>query len=148
LRGTFKLWDEENLLIEHITKDGKRLLFTERERRDIQYTGYSIFLVAIVIVQYADLVISKTRRLSIFQHGMRQNKFMLFSLLAETAFCIIFVYGLGNIHESIPMRPVPWYGWVVPIPFALAIFIYDEVRKFFVRKRGKIGDFVREVTYY
>ena len=41
LRGTFKLWDEENLLIEHITKDGKRLLFVIKIDSLLEKSNYN-----------------------------------------------------------------------------------------------------------
>ena len=39
-------------------------------RKDLEYTCQTAFFVSIVLVQWADLIISKTRRNSIFHQGM------------------------------------------------------------------------------
>lgn len=41
------------------------------QRKIIEYTCHTAFFTSIVVVQWADLLICKTRRLSIFQQGMR-----------------------------------------------------------------------------
>jgi len=40
------------------------------QRKIVEYTTNTAFFVSIVIVQWADLLISKTRKLSIFGQGM------------------------------------------------------------------------------
>ena len=46
------------------------------QRKIVEFTCHTMFFTAIVIVQWADLLICKTRRLSIFQQGnyIRSNK--------------------------------------------------------------------------
>lgn len=41
------------------------------QRKDLEYTCHTAFFTTIVVVQWADVIISKTRRLSVFQQGMR-----------------------------------------------------------------------------
>ena len=48
-----------------------RCLQTFGQRKVVEYTCHTAFFTSIVIVQWADLLISKTRRLSLFQQGMR-----------------------------------------------------------------------------
>ena len=40
------------------------------QRKELELTGYTIFFVSIVLVQWSDLVICKTRRLSLIHQGM------------------------------------------------------------------------------
>jgi len=40
------------------------------QRKRLEYTGHTAYFIAIVVVQWADLLICKTRKLSIFQQGM------------------------------------------------------------------------------
>ena len=47
------------------------ILQTYQSRKVVEYTTNSAFFMSIVLVQWADLIISKTRRLSIFSQGMR-----------------------------------------------------------------------------
>ena len=39
-----------------------------------------------------------------------------------------------------------WTWWLVPMPFSLLIFIYDEVRKYLIRRYP--GGWVERETYY
>ena len=45
-------------------------LQTYAQRKVLEYTCHTAFFMSIVIVQWADLAICKTRRNSIFQQGM------------------------------------------------------------------------------
>merc|ERR1712127_453006 len=71
------------------------------------------YLVSIVCVQWADLMICKTRNLSLSQQGMI-NHFGNFGLFFETALVAILLY-------------VPFFS------FFVAIFFYDELRKIWLR---------------
>ena len=44
------------------------------------------------------------------------------------------------------MFPVEWYCWFVPMPFSLIIFVYDETRRYLLRKYP--GGWVEQETYY
>ncbi len=44
------------------------------------------------------------------------------------------------------MYPLAWQWWLPAIPFSIAIFIYDEVRKFLLRKYP--GGWLESETYY
>ena len=66
--------------------------------------GQTAAFISIVIVQWADLLIRKTRLLSIADQGM-QNTVMLFGLFQETFLCVILAYfipstvGLIVLHD-------------------------------------------------
>ena len=42
--------------------------------------------------------------------------------------------------------PGSWTWWIAPMPFSLAIFIYDECRKYILRRYP--GGWVERETYY
>jgi len=110
--------------------------------------------VSIVIVQWADLLICKTRLLSIADQGM-QNKVMLFGLLSETLLCMALCYlpFMNLAFSTAPIHPVHWFP---SMPFSVCIFLYDETRKYLLRKeratnkRLGIDDigFVERFSYY
>ena len=51
---------------------GARFPFqTYEQRKIVEFTCHTAFFVSIVVVQWADLVICKTRRNSVFQQGMK-----------------------------------------------------------------------------
>eukprot|EP00117_Sycon_ciliatum_P003428 scpid20747/ scgid8225/ Sodium/potassium-transporting ATPase subunit alpha-1; Na(+)/K(+) ATPase alpha-1 subunit len=135
-------WDNrDNLMVE----DSYGQQWTYDTRKKLEYTCHTAFFVSIVIVQWADLLISKTRRNSLFQQGMR-NHMLTFGLFFETAVACLFAYtpGLGTALRTYPLRGT-W--WLAAMPFSLAIFIYDEFRKCMLRKQPPGGFFERE-TYY
>ena len=51
------------------------ILQTYRDRKELEYTCHTAFFVSIVIVQWSDLIICKTRRNSIVHQGMRYDMF-------------------------------------------------------------------------
>ena len=90
------------------------------------------YFVSIVIVQWADLVICKTRMNSLYHQGMR-NPAMNFGLLFETLLAAFLCYTPG-IAVALQTRPIRLVHWLPGVPFSILIFTYDEVRKFIMRK--------------
>jgi len=89
------------------------------------------YFVAIVIVQWADLMICKTRMNSIGQQGML-NAFMNFGLLFETLLACFFCY-VPVLNIGVGTRPIRATHWLPAVPFSLWIFAYDELRKLIMR---------------
>ncbi|XP_076802406.1 sodium/potassium-transporting ATPase subunit alpha-3-like isoform X2 [Clavelina lepadiformis] len=114
------------------------------QRKVVEYTCHTAFFASIVIVQWADLLISKTRRLSLFQQGMR-NKVLIAGLFEETALATFLSYCPG-MDAALRMFPMEWEYWLVPMPFSLIIWVYDECRKLCIRKYP--GGWAERETYY
>jgi len=95
------------------------------------------------VVQWADLLICKTRYLSIFTHGMK-NQFMNKAILFETAL------GAGISYlpfaNYIGTRPLSFVYWCAAIPFNFVIFMYDESRKALIRRDP--GGWLERTTYW
>ena len=88
------------------------------------------FFVSIVVVQWADLLICKTRWLSITAQGMR-NSTLNFGLFFETMLAAWLCYCLP-IHV-LGTRNIRFTHWMPGIPFSVLIFMYDETRKYLMR---------------
>ena len=114
------------------------------DREDALLAAQTGVFVAIIVVQFADLLICKTRLLSLFQQGMK-NKVMIFGLLSELALALIITYTpyLGPALGTRPLRP-EW--WLPAVPFSIFIFCYDELRKYWIR-HNRAG-WVQDKTYY
>ncbi|RWS23373.1 Sodium/potassium-transporting ATPase subunit alpha-like protein, partial [Leptotrombidium deliense] len=119
-------------------------LITYAQRKSLEYTCHTAFFVAIVIVQWADLIICKTRKNSIVHQGMN-NHALNFALLFETLLALFLSYGYG-MERALRMYPLKWTWWFIPVPFAIIIFIYDEVRRYILRRNP--GGWVEQETYY
>ncbi|KAJ8316053.1 hypothetical protein KUTeg_006232 [Tegillarca granosa] len=118
--------------------------WTYSQRKILEYTTHTAFFVSIVIVQWADLIICKTRRLSLFQQGMK-NHHMTFGLFFETALACFMTYCPG-LDLALRMQNLRASWWFPAMPFSLVIFIYDECRKLIIRRNP--GGFVERETYY
>jgi len=114
------------------------------QRKSLEYNCHTAYFVSIVIVQWADLIISKTRKNSIFQQGM-VNKPLNFGLFFETALAAFLCYCPG-LDVALRMRPIRWSWWFPAFPFSLAIWIYDETRRAIMRRNP--GGWVEKETYY
>jgi sodium/potassium-transporting ATPase subunit alpha len=118
--------------------------WTFDNRKKLEYTCHTSFFVSIVVVQWADLIICKTRRNSIFHQGMT-NHILNFGLVFETALAAFLSYTPG-MDKGLRMYPLKFYWWLPALPFSLLIFVYDEVRRFILRRNP--GGWVEEETYY
>ncbi|KAG5449802.1 Sodium/potassium-transporting ATPase subunit alpha-3 [Clonorchis sinensis] len=118
--------------------------WTYGQRMTLQKAAYTSFFVAVVIAQWADLIICKTRRLSIFQQGMFNHK-LTTSLFFEITVAWVLQY-IPGVNKAIQLEPMLYQWWVPALPFALLILVYDEVRKWIIRKLPN-GWLERE-TYY
>merc|ERR1712227_107469 len=67
LFGIRKDWDS---IAVNDLEDSYGQEWTYRDRKILEFTCHTAFFVSIVIVQWADLIICKTRKLSVFQQGM------------------------------------------------------------------------------
>jgi len=81
-------------------------LQTYRDRKTLEYTCHTAFFISIVVVQWADLIICKTRRNSIFQQGMR-NWALNFGLVFETVLAAFLSYCPG-MEKGLRMYPLKW----------------------------------------
>lgn len=141
LLGLRKAWDSRGI---NDLADSYGQEWTYSQRKKLEYTCHTAFFVSIVIVQWADLLICKTRRLSLFQQGMKNNR-LTFGLFFETALAAFMCYCPG-LDKGLRMQPLRASWWFTAIPFSLAIFIYDECRKLILRRNP--GGFVERETYY
>jgi len=90
------------------------------------------YLVSIVCVQWSDLMICKTRNLSLSQQGM-VNHFGNFGLFFETALVAILLY-VPPLNVALGTRMIAFPHFAVPsFSFFTSIFFYDELRKIWLR---------------
>ena len=117
----------------------------------LRYSQCSYFI-SIICVQWADLMICKTRNLSISQQ-LLINNFANFGLLFETCLGAFLCY-VRPFNIGLGTRPVASPHFAIPsFPFFTVIFFYDEVRKIFLRagvnkETGRYDGWVVRNTYY
>jgi len=134
-------WDDKT---NNSVSDSYGSEWTYQQRKELELTCHTAFFVTVVIVQWADLIICKTRKLSILKQGMT-NHMLNFGLLFETALACLLSYTPG-LNTALRLRPLNITWWFCGVPFSLAIFIYDETRRYLLRKNP--GGWVEQETYY
>merc|ERR1712130_432544 len=70
LLGLRRAWDSKAI---NDLQDSYGQEWTYKDRKILEYTCHTAFFVSIVVVQWADLIICKTRKLSVFQQGMKNG---------------------------------------------------------------------------
>uniref|UniRef100_A0A8C6WU43 Cation-transporting P-type ATPase C-terminal domain-containing protein n=1 Tax=Neogobius melanostomus TaxID=47308 RepID=A0A8C6WU43_9GOBI len=106
--------------------------WTYESRKIVEFTCHTAFFASIVIVQWADLIICKTRRNSIVQQGMT-NRILIFGLFEETALAAFLSYCPG-MDVALRMYPLKPSWWFCAFPYSLLIFLYDEARRYLLRR--------------
>ncbi|CAN8195164.1 unnamed protein product [Coccothraustes coccothraustes] len=141
LLGIRVQWDDRWI---NDVEDSYGQQWTYEQRKIVEFTCHTAFFVSIVVVQWADLIICKTRRNSVFQQGMK-NKILIFGLFEETALAAFLSYcpGMDVALRMYPLKPTWWF---CAFPYSLLIFVYDEVRKLIIRRNP--GGWVEKETYY
>uniref|UniRef100_A0A8C6YIF6 Sodium/potassium-transporting ATPase subunit alpha n=1 Tax=Naja naja TaxID=35670 RepID=A0A8C6YIF6_NAJNA len=129
LLGIRVMWDDRWV---NDVEDSYGQQWTYQQRKIVEFTCHTAFFVSIVVVQWADLVICKTRRNSVFQQGMK-NKILIFGLFEETALAAFLSYCPG-MDVALRMYPLKPSWWFCAFPYSLLIFVYDEVRKLILRR--------------
>uniref|UniRef100_A0A6Q2XHX3 Sodium/potassium-transporting ATPase subunit alpha n=1 Tax=Esox lucius TaxID=8010 RepID=A0A6Q2XHX3_ESOLU len=134
-------WDDRSC---NDLEDSYGQQWTYEQRKIVEFTCHTAFFVSIVVVQWADVIICKTRRNSVFQQGMK-NKILIFGLFEETALAAFLSYtpGMDVALRMFPLKP-SW--WFCAVPYSVLIFVYDEIRKLLIRRNP--GGWVERETYY
>merc|ERR1712212_536203 len=141
LLGIRVYWDDKSL---NDLEDSYGQQWTYERRKIVEFTCHTAFFASIVVVQWADLIICKTRRNSILQQGMK-NRILIFGLFEETALAAFLSYCPG-MDVALRMYPLKPCWWFCAFPYSLLIFLYDEARRYILRRNP--GGWVEQETYY
>lgn len=98
----------------------------------------SIYFVTLVVMQWFNLMATRTRRLSIFQHPplfnkATQNWYLFPAIVFALVMAVIWLYP-PSLQPIIQTAGVPVEHWFLPFTFGLFIILLDEGRRFWVRR--------------
>ncbi|CAG5117965.1 unnamed protein product [Candidula unifasciata] len=117
--------------------------WTYYQRKRLEQTCHTAFFISIVVVQWADLIISKTRRLSLFTHGMKNwvlNSAIVFETVMAAAIAYLPFMSQLNVQY---VRPI---YWLYPMLYCAFLWMADEMRRYILRMHPQ--GFVERETYY
>ena len=139
LFGLRIFWDSKQI---NNLEDSYGQEWTYAARKELEAACQTAFFVSIVVVQWADLLICKTRWNSLFQQGM-WNWQLNFALIFETLLAVFLCYTPG-IHTVLKLQNIYFLWWLPALPFSFLILVYDEMRKSIKGSRetssGQLGD--------
>ena len=82
----------------------------------------------ISMTQMANLLQSRSAKLSPFQLGFFKNKYALGAIVISVFTLLIFMY-LPFFQKYLHMSPIDWIDWIMVIISMLAVFYWEEIRK-------------------
>jgi len=91
-------------------------------------------------LQFWNLWSARTRRTSLFEHGLCSNPFLVFALGFALVLVLSYVY-LPGLNTFLGGAPIPWQCWAIVSAVSLSLCVYNEFRKLLIRhftKRSKI----------
>ncbi|KAI9168485.1 hypothetical protein H9P43_007857 [Blastocladiella emersonii ATCC 22665] len=91
------------------------------------------YFVALVILQFGNLLATRTRRASIVTQPPTRNPALFAAMAASAGVAAIVVYA-PPVQDLIGTYPIPALYWLVPAALAPVIPVLDEVRKAVVRR--------------
>merc|ERR1711998_549097 len=111
-------------------------IFSRMSQKEALHHAQGAFWMCIVVVQWADLLICKTRWLSIRDQGM-SNVAMNFGLFFETLLAAYLAY-MPVLCSAFGTRNIRVTHWFTAMPFSMMIFGYDETRKYLMRATSPV----------
>jgi len=111
-------------------------VYSRMSQKEALHHSQGAFWMCIVVVQWADLLICKTRWLSIVDQGMA-NDVMNFGLFFETLLAAWLAY-FPVFELAFGTRNIRCTHWFPAMPFSMLIFGYDETRKYLMRTTSPV----------
>jgi len=88
-------------------------------------------LSAIILMQVVNVFLCRSERGSVFVRGIFSNRLILLGIIAEIALILFIDYTpWGN--RIFGTAPIPWNVWLYVLPFALAMLVLENMRKWLV----------------
>ena len=88
---------------------------------------------AIVICQITNILVSRTRRESLWNVGVFSNGYVWAGIISEIALLLLIIY-VPLFNFVLGTRPLSPWEFLLGVPFALLLLVVDEWRKVLVQK--------------
>ena len=118
--------------------------YTPTQAKYILAQAQTAFFVAIVFTQFANVIVCKTRKLSIFTKGF-QNHLMIFGIIFEFGLCALLCYA-PPFQAAFGTEYLAFRHWMLPLAWFMVIVLWDETRKYWVRTRP--NSLMAKINYY
>jgi sodium/potassium-transporting ATPase subunit alpha len=99
-------------------------------------TAVTSFFAAVVICQVADVLICRTRRQSILSAGIFRNKLIWVGIAVELGL-LAAISQVEFLQPFFGTAPIGWFEISLALPFAAAILLGDESRRWLIRRDNR-----------
>jgi sodium/potassium-transporting ATPase subunit alpha len=99
-------------------------------------TAVTAFFAAVVICQVADVLICRTRRQSILSAGIFRNKLIWVGIAVELGI-VVAISQIEFLQPFFGTAPIGWFEVSLALPFAAAILLGDEWRRWLIRRDNR-----------
>jgi len=93
----------------------------------------SVYFFTLVIMQWGNLLSTRGRKLSIFQHTPAANWYIFAGMACALVLAVFFSY-VPFFQNIFLTRGVPVEHYFIPLAFGAVLLFLDETRKYFVRR--------------
>lgn len=89
------------------------------------------YFLTLVICQVFNLIACKTRLMSVFKHGMK-NWVVNAAIVISLSICVLLIY-VPHVGVVFGTSPLDAIYWAIPLPIAVCVFLWSELRKLICR---------------
>lgn len=133
-------WEDKSLAV----RDTYNRPWFYGARKRIERQAQTAYFVSTCWTQISDVIICKTRRISLLQKGMK-NHLLNVSVIVDFIAALLVTY-LPICNEVFSTEPLEWCDFLLAVPFMVLMIVGDETRRFIIR-RG-LSKWVEQETYY
>ena len=101
---------------------------------ELYLTATTACFAAIVVMQVVNVFVCRDARRSVFTSGIFGNRLLLWGIAFEVVLAAAIVYTPPG-QEIFGTAPLDVGIWLFMLPFALALLLLEEARKWVVRRR-------------
>lgn len=113
--------------------------YTAAQLQEHLRTAQSVYFVAVVVMQFGNMLATRTQYLSLLNstplRGRTQNVSLFIAMAVTIVLAVLIVY-VPPFNSLFGTRPIPFQFWFLPVIFSVALMSFDEIRKVFVRRRS------------
>lgn len=133
-------WESSNVPV--IDSYGQSWLYNDRKR--VERKAQTAYFVAVCMSQISDVIICKTRRISLLKKGMK-NHVLNVSIIVDLLAAMVVTY-LPLCHEIFSTEPLDWCDFFLAVPFMFLMIVGDEIRRYLIR--NNYSAWIEQETYY
>ncbi|XP_049869369.1 sodium/potassium-transporting ATPase subunit alpha-B-like [Pectinophora gossypiella] len=121
---------------------GRHWFFQDRKR--VERKAQTAYFVSVCWTQISDVIICKTRRISLLKKGMH-NHVLNVSIVVDLIAAVAVTY-LPFCNEIFSTEPLNWYDFLLSVPYMILMILGDEIRRYVIR--NNLSKWVESETYY